>query len=328
MIRPRLICCWHYPEIDSDVSRRFLLVGGGATAVAVLSGCGRADSGPDQPSTDRTVASAMGDVTLPMNPKRVVCADFFVAFAVVDAGTTPVGVCGEGYDGTGEVYEEKLADAASVGDFTEPNLESVAAQKPDLIIRSIETERSLYDQLRQIAPTYILDGEGKNLVERSLAIGAAVGRRENAENLRDEFDTLCEEVRSKRADVLADLTFAQLGPFAKGSVFVAGPAWSDMEIWAAAGIRFPEVITTMKKDWLEASLEDLDTYASADVLLIPAGPDGKSAPDNTALTESPLWSTLPAAKAGRVYPILTGASSLGNAIDQLHQLDQILAELP
>ncbi|HAK41803.1 MAG TPA: iron siderophore-binding protein, partial [Clostridium sp.] len=77
--------------------------------------------------------------------------------ALLTLGVKPVGavtgVTGDWYEHT----KSELADVKPVGKESEPNVEAIAALKPDLIIGNKMRHEKIYDQLSAIAPTVYSD---------------------------------------------------------------------------------------------------------------------------------------------------------------------------
>lgn len=190
------------------LTRRQLL--GASAACLVLHATGCRSNPPESASQQesRQVATDKGTITVPNRAERVVCADFYGAFAVVDLGLTPVGAAGEGYDNTGDRYAPPLADVPSVGDFTEPDLEKVAAQRPDLILRTIDTDDKLYEQLQSIAPTAVISFQQLSLTDVAVRVGDVLGRADAATELEQQYRGLCDRIRTDHTAVLAERVFA------------------------------------------------------------------------------------------------------------------------
>ncbi len=132
--------------------------------VSLLVGC----SNKTENTTDSKTISiqhAMGTTEIPENPKKVVILTNEGVEALLTLGVKPVGAV-TGF--TGDWYEHtknELTDAKPVGKETEPNVEAIAALKPDLIIGNKMRHEKIYDQLSAIAPTVYSDtirGEWKD----------------------------------------------------------------------------------------------------------------------------------------------------------------------
>lgn len=317
--------------VDDDLTRRGFLAGMSSVALAgsaaACSGRGDEAGRAASPGT-RVVETDRGPVSVPAAPERVACADFFGAFTVVDLGLIPVGVSGSGYENTGGEYPRKLDGIPAVGDFLEPNAERIAATQPDLILRTIDTDDELYDELSAVAPTVVISFQQLSLPEVALRVGDAIDRIDEAEALDARYRERCDDIATGFADVLSGRRFAYLSTAADGTWWTLGPAWTDTRVLVDAGVRLAEPSATQADPTQEYALEQLEILEPADVLLIPAGPDMvTSAPENTMVTDTPLWATLPAVRAGRVYAIPYGAASIGTAFMLQDRLRDVLSDL-
>ncbi|MHA5054297.1 ABC transporter substrate-binding protein [Streptomyces sp. SD15] len=83
-------------------------------------------------------------------------------------------------------YQKKLAAMTDAGTRQAPNLETLAAAKPDLILVN-DSLGDLYPKLSKIAPTVVTAGNGINWKRDLLLVGAAVGKAEKAQELLDDI---------------------------------------------------------------------------------------------------------------------------------------------
>ncbi|MDG4795654.1 ABC transporter substrate-binding protein [Micromonospora sp. WMMD1082] len=312
--------------------RRGFLAGGlGVAGTLLLGACGDdSERTPDAGGSpgQRQVQTDKGEVTVPANPARVVCADYYGAFAVVDLGLVPVGVSGGGYDGTGDTYAPKLAETPVVGDWTEPDVEKVAGAEPDLILRTIDTPDDLYDQLSRIAPTVVISFQQLSLLEVASRIGEVLGRGQQADELLSRYRSHTSGIKQKHQAVLDRYTFTFVQVASDTTFWTLGPKWTDTTVLVDSGLRLAEPANSQPEPTKEYSMEQIGILEPTGVLLIPSGPDGVTpAPDSAALTDSALWKQLPAVRAGRVYPILSGAASLGTGLELTERIDTVLTEL-
>ncbi|WKL03253.1 ABC transporter substrate-binding protein [Paenibacillus amylolyticus] len=121
-----------------------------------ISGCtqketvepGATETGNTAPQT-RTLSTMMGDVTVPLNPERVV-VDWNIGH-VLAVGVTPVGVPSSLLD-YGVFLRDKLVDSADLGNHSEVSLEKMVELEPDLIITWDQEKFQTYSK---IAPTVV-----------------------------------------------------------------------------------------------------------------------------------------------------------------------------
>lgn len=231
-----------------------------------------------------------------------------------------------GYAGTGPTYAKRLAEVPSIGDFTEPDLERVAAQRPDLILRTIDTEPDLYRRLTAIAPTVVISFQRLSLVEVVNRIGTVLGRIAEADQLTARYRAETAAIGRDFAELLRATTVSYVAMAGKTTFWTHGPAWTDTSVLLDCGIRLAEPSASQRTATVEYSLERLDVLTDSSLLLINAGPDGRTAAEDTKpLTGSTLWATLPAVRAGRVRPIPYGAASLGTALELTARVREILS---
>lgn len=185
----------------------------------VLTACGSKESGVStsaaepkavesaSPSNEvRTINHAMGKTEIKGIPSRVVALEWSSAEEVLALGIQPVGIA----DIAGMKQWVKLPveigpDAVDVGDRIAPNLESIMALKPDIIIglkRNVETN---YAELSKIAPTiayepYPTEGQGDQYSEMEKTfreIADILGKKEEAETVLKNLNQTYEESKSK-----------------------------------------------------------------------------------------------------------------------------------
>jgi iron complex transport system substrate-binding protein len=81
-------------------------------------------------------------------------------------------------------YKKQLSAMTDAGTRTAPNLETLAAAKPDLILIN-DSLGDLYPKLSKIAPTVVTAGNGINWKRDLLLVGDAVGKGDKAQELLD-----------------------------------------------------------------------------------------------------------------------------------------------
>ncbi|WP_346889248.1 iron-siderophore ABC transporter substrate-binding protein [Clostridium sp. UBA1056] len=128
--------------------------------VSLFVGCSNKTENTSEKATDSKTISiqhTMGTTEIPENPKKIVILTNEGLEALLTLGVKPVGavtgVTGDWYEHT----KSELADVKPVGKESEPNVEAIAALKPDLIIGNKMRHEKIYDQLSAIAPTVYSD---------------------------------------------------------------------------------------------------------------------------------------------------------------------------
>ncbi len=171
-----------------------------------LTGCGGSDKkeDPAQASANagfpRTVEHAMGKAEIPAKPKRVVALDTSFVDATLILHTPVVGftdyrtINGKLPDYLGDDRAKYGADAVSVGTLAEPNLEKIAALKPDLIISAKVRHEKLYSQLSKIAPTVMTETTGPTWKDNIRLEAKALGEEDRANEAITNYETAAKAV--------------------------------------------------------------------------------------------------------------------------------------
>lgn len=173
-----------------------------------LAGCGTSAASNTVDSTKspetRVVKHIMGETTVPTSPKRVVVLTNEGTEAVLALGTKPVGAV---KSWTGDPWYEHIKKDMEgvqvVGDESQPNLEAIAALKPDLILGNKMRQEKVYSQLSAIAPTVFtetLRGEWKN----NFAVYAdALNKATEGQKVIGDFDQRIADFNQKAGDKLS-----------------------------------------------------------------------------------------------------------------------------
>lgn len=147
---------------------------------------GAADSAT--PET-RTVEHSMGTTEVPSDPQRVVVLDTGVLDAAVSLGVQPAGTVrvdeGQGVPG---YLRDATGDAKLVGTILEPNVEAIAALKPDLILTNKVRHQDIYEELSGIAPTVMAESLGVTWKHNFKLFAKALGKQDKAESMLAAYE--------------------------------------------------------------------------------------------------------------------------------------------
>lgn len=161
-----------------------------ASALA-LSACGSdADSGSDKGGgATHTVKTVNGPVKVPDKPKRVVVLDTAELDSVVTLGIKPVGATTAlpGKPFLSYLPKDELKGVENVGAVAQPNMEKIAALKPDLILTNKDRDADRYDELSQIAPTVMTKTTGYPWKENFQAHADALGKKAEAKKVLADY---------------------------------------------------------------------------------------------------------------------------------------------
>lgn len=137
-----------------------------------------------------------GETKLDKPAVRVVALEWIYTEELIALGIQPVG------NADNKEYEIWVTDEAALADSVtdvglrwEPNLETIASLKPDLIISNTDNNDAIYNQLNAIAPTIEFDpypNEGDaytGMVNDFKTIAKAVGKSKEADKVLADLDT-------------------------------------------------------------------------------------------------------------------------------------------
>jgi iron complex transport system substrate-binding protein len=178
----------------------------------VLAGCGDAqkeetksnkEEAKTEESTAYTVEHAMGTTEIKGTPERVVILTNEGTEALLALGVKPVGAVkswlgNPWYDH----IKDQMEGVKEVGTESEPNLEAIAALKPDLIIGNKLRQEQIYEQLSAIAPTVFAETLKGDWKENFMLYAKAVNKEEKGQEVMDAYNKRIEELKEKLGDKL------------------------------------------------------------------------------------------------------------------------------
>ncbi|MEU1018739.1 iron-siderophore ABC transporter substrate-binding protein [Streptomyces sp. NPDC005898] len=298
----------------SSPRRRALLTASLAlTGALALGACGSSDSsgssGSDEGSgagRTHTVRTAMGDVSVPVAPKRVVVLDTAELDSAISLGVTPVGTthveAGSGFPGY--LPKDKVSGVKDVGEMLNPDLEAIAALEPDLILTSKIRHAAKYDQLKQIAPTVMTETTGYPWKENFQVHADALGKKAEAKKVVADYRAHARKVTEAiGGPAKAERTKVNVIRFVEGAdIRLYGEQSYIATILKDVGLgRAP--ISAKAKDGFSYDLspEKID-LADTDVIFRSTYGDPKKA-KQTRTTSSGLWKNMKAVRSGNVHTV-------------------------
>lgn len=308
-------------ELAERLTRRRFIIGAGALGLGLITSCGPGEqvAAPTAAAT-RTVTDMYGTVEVPVDPQRVYCTyDDVLACAI--ALNFPV-VGGPGERGSAAnpfpafLTPDQVVGITKFDFYPTPNLEQLAALKPDLILNTVPDQEYVAN-FNGIAPVFSYDVYGAN------------GWRAGFQQLADTFDrsALAAEwlarLDARAAQLKAALQTTPPRSFALGSVtddgglgvWLVQPAYAVMldqvgfvEAPFMAGKRGEDVILS----------RELIPTVDADIFMfIDYSPETIAAREE--LVRSPLWPqgiTTFAVNSAQMYPAPQAFLTLFDSIEK------------
>jgi iron complex transport system substrate-binding protein len=287
----------HTRTTDSVVRRLAVALAtllGVAVVALALSGCGSTTAektvgatGPSASAFPVTITDdASRTVTVKAEPQRIVSlapANTEMAFAL-GLGDKVVGVT------TYDDYPAQVASIAKVGDFASPNLEAIAAARPDLVLATSGVQAEMVAKLEGLGATVVvIDPQNVAGVYADIErIGEVTGSSAGAAELATGMKADVEAIQRTVAGVAPATVFVEIG---QNPLYTVGTGTLIDELVGLAGGK--NVVT--QQGYVGYSAEQL-IAADPQVYMATKG----SSSDPSAITSRAGFNKLAAVKNGRV----------------------------
>ncbi|MER7015959.1 iron-siderophore ABC transporter substrate-binding protein [Saccharopolyspora sp. NPDC000359] len=280
--------------------RRLLAVITAALALGSAAACGTAAEQPAAPDAGgRVVNHAKGQTTVVGTPQRVVVLDTGELDAALALGVKPVGtVLPDANQDLQPYLAEKAGDIEVVGTIGSPNLEKIAALKPDLILSSKVRDDANYEALSKIAPTVFAETVGKPWKENFLLDAKALGKEAEAQRILADYQQRAAEIGRQLGDPAATevsaLRFLSGEYRLYGTGSYLGTILADVGLGRPGNQRFDGTHTKISREQL--------SQADGDLLFYSAYGD-RTREQMNDVVGSVQWSTLEAVRSGRAIEV-------------------------
>jgi len=283
---------------------------GAFTLIAILSilalalaGCGGTnEAAQTKGGKKRTIEHAMGKTEVPEHPKRVVILTNEGTEALLAMGVKPVGAV-KSFTGNPwyKHIENEMQGVKVVGDEQQPNLETIASLKPDLIIGNKMRQEKIYPQLSAIAPTVFSETLRGDWKPNFHLYAKALNKEAEAKKAMDAYNQKVEEVKKNAGDLLKQKV--SMVRFMAGKTRIYQQDTFSGVILKDVGFARPEI--QLKNDFaLEITKEQIP-QADGDILFYftyDVG-DQKGNEQEQEILNDPLWKNLNAVKNNRAFKV-------------------------
>lgn len=251
----------------------------------------------------RTVKHVMGETQVPSQPKRIVILTNEGTEALLALGIKPVGAV-QSFTGN-PWYDHIKADmegVTAVGKEGEPNLESIAALKPDLIIGNKMRHEKIYEQLKSIAPTVFSETLRGQWKENFKLYADTVNKKAEGDKVIADFDKRVDSIRQKLGDKIN--TKVSMVRFMPGDTRIYYKDTFSGIILDQIGLKRPD--SQNKNEFAATKVpRERTPEMDGDIIFYFTYETGNG--DATKLeeqwTNDPLWKNLSAVKAGKAYRV-------------------------
>ncbi|WP_308298795.1 iron-siderophore ABC transporter substrate-binding protein [Streptomyces sp. GESEQ-35] len=250
----------------------------------------------------RTVKHFEGSTTIKSEPEKIAVLstgqlDDLLSLGIVPTAATRGDNAGLVPDYLADAfpsYKKKLAAMTDAGTRQAPNLESLAAAKPDLILVN-DSLGDLYPKLSKIAPTVVTAGNGINWKRDLLLVGDAVGKGQQAQEMLNDITADAGEKGADLGDPTVSMVrFTPDRTRMFGVSSFTGSIAVDMGLSRPKSQQFngisedigPESVDVADGDWIFYSVQ---------------GDAGET--DAASVLAGPLWKSMKAVAAGHAVKV-------------------------
>lgn len=268
----------------------------------------------------RTVVHAMGTTEVPIAPQRVVVLDTGEIDNALALGATLVGAPVEDIRFYQPYLQDQLAGVADTGTISEPNLESILALQPDLILGSRQRYEAIYEQLAQIAPTVFTESLRVPWQTNFRLHAEALGKSPEADRLLARYDAAIAQLQEALGDNLDQTTISVIR-FRPGQVRLYLKSSYIGYILQDIGLPRP---ASQDEDSFSAEIS-LEQVADIDADYIFITGYSQEDSDLATFMQSPLWTTLGAVQNEQAIPVDDAGWIAGLGIQAAHLVLEDLA---
>ncbi len=314
----------------------------GALLLAILllvTGCGgqggQQTQAPEKPAEQQPAADAgqsykvkhaMGETEIKGTPQKVVMLTTQGVETLVALGVKPVGAVGSFTDPT-KFYDfvaPQLEGTKIVGTETQPNLEAIAALKPDLILGMKMRHEKIYQQLTAIAPTVFVEEPRGDWKENFMLYAEAVNKKAEGEKIISDWNKRVEEFKQKAGDKLN--TKVSLVRFMPGRVRIyykdtfVGTILKDLGVARPASQDKDEFADEVTKERIPEMDGDILFYWAYET------GNGEASKLEQEWTNDSLWKNLNVVKNNKAFKVddviwntSGGVIAANKVLDELHK---------
>ncbi|OZB95520.1 ABC transporter substrate-binding protein [Paenibacillus sp. XY044] len=258
----------------------------------------------------RTIKHAMGETVVTGTPQKVVTLFQGATDAALALGVKPAGAVEAWIEQPWYNYiRDQMDGAVNLGSENQPNLEEIAAMKPDVIIASKTRHEEIYSQLSAIAPTVMT--EEVHIWKDSLALTAeALNKQGEEKAFLQRWDSEVADFQQKMGDKLkltagivdfradhARIVYTGFSALVLDELGIAHPPEQKGEDWGV------KLVSKENIPQMDADIIFDQTSTSRD--------DGRL-DLRKEWTSHPLWENLKAVQNNRVYEVDTAVWNNGS----------------
>ncbi|MFS0557654.1 ABC transporter substrate-binding protein [Brevibacillus sp. 179-C9.3 HS] len=249
----------------------------------------------------RTIKYLDKEYTVPSKTERIVIAGSMESMEdSLVLNVNPVGAISVGGKFP-EMFAPITGESKSIGEKTQPNLETILSLKPDVILGSSKFPPETVEKMNKIAPTFPVSHISTNWEANLLLLGELTGKQADAEKALQAYKAEAEAAKAKLGESLKDKKVLVIR-LRQGNINIyPEKVFFNPALYADLGLTVPEEVKAAKAQEI-ISMEKF-SQINPDYLFVQFSPDENKDKPNALedLQNNPIWKSVNAVKNGKVY---------------------------
>lgn len=249
----------------------------------------------------RTLNYLDKEYTVPGKTERIVITGSMESMEdALVLGVKPVGAISVGGKFP-DMFAPITGEAQSIGEKTQPNLETILSLKPDVILGSSKFPPETLEKLDKIKTTFPVSHISTNWEANLLLMGELTGKQAEAQKVIDDYKKDVEEAKAKLGDSLKDKKVVVIRLRSGNINIYPEKVFFNPSLYADLGLTAPAEVKAAKAQEV-VSLEKFSEI-NPDYIFVQFSTDENK--DNPKALEdlqnNPIWKSINAVKNGNVF---------------------------
>ncbi|MGN7472383.1 iron-hydroxamate ABC transporter substrate-binding protein [Brevibacillus sp. SAFN-007a] len=249
----------------------------------------------------RTIQYLDKEYTVPSKTERIVITGSMESMEdALVLGVKPVGAISVGGKFP-EMFAPVTGEAQSIGEKTQPNLETILSLKPDVILGSSKFPPETMEKLNKIKTTFPVSHISTNWEANLLLLGELTGKQAEAQKVIEDYKKEVEAAKAQLGDSLKDKKVVVIRVRGGSINIYPEKVFFNPSLYADLGLTAPAEVKAAKAQEV-VSLEKFSEM-NPDYIFVQFSTDENK--DNPKALEdlqnNPIWKSINAVKNGNVF---------------------------
>lgn len=279
--------------------------------------------------TTRTIEYLGEEYTVPDKVENIVITGALEAMEdAIVLGVEPKGAISVGGEFP-DMFAEITQNSVSIGEKTQPSLETILQLDPDVILGSSKFPAETMEQLQKIAPTFPVSHISTNWEANLRLLGELTGKQEQAEQALKEYKDSLEAARDQFSKSLADKKVVVVRLRVGNLNIYPEDVYFNPVLYEELGLTAPDEVKAAQAQET-ISLEKFSEMNPHYIFLQFAESENQAQPQALEeLKDKPIWKSLNAVKNDNVFiNVVDPLAQGGTAWSKISFLKAVMEKLP